>query len=165
MLVECVADFSKWAPLKREPASNLGGLLPAEESRGSRHGDVSESLRAQKVTDPARRGSTHVFQGASDPTRHIDCVWSTTPVRSQERVVQQLPVRRSSIRDLLEAARDKVAGVVRVRVGKRRRVTVHDRRQLRKDVLVCLGRVRVVADRELNDRKAEGPDVGRGRVG
>lgn len=77
---------------------------------------------------------------------------------------QQLLVRRPRVRLFPQALLHKVLRRRRVLVRQRRRVAMDDRGQLRKDVLVRLGRVRVVPARGFDHREAEGPDVGGGGV-
>lgn len=135
--------------------------------------------------EPSGR-STHVIKRLGDPVGQVDLashILLEEGVLLQERVVEgqhsarallslitrtthhQLPISRPPPRHLLQTLGHEILRGIPIPRGQRRWVPVDDGRELRKDVLVRLGWVGVVADGEFDDGEAEGPDVRGGRVG
>lgn len=140
---------------------NARVLLPVVERFGdpTDHVDVpSDVILEELVLLHARRQCRFAL------LHSLDRRFPTRTVKRNERTHQQLLVARPPIRDLPQALAYEILRRLAVLRREDRRVSMDDGGELRKDVRVRLGRVGVVADRELDDGEAEGPNVRGGGV-
>lgn len=97
------------------------------------------------------------------PTTHKSSQQTSHQVKLRG-TYQKLSVCRSLLRDLMQASPDEVLGVLLESLGKLRRVSMDDRRQLRKDVRVCLRWIRIPPRCHLDHREPERPHIRGDRV-